>query len=60
MSEGKPATKTTFVVNSKGKFFTKVTEQYLRQEVPTGWLECEMDETPKGRVILNRCTQIGE
>lgn len=47
----KAKTKTTFYVNNKGKFFTKVSEMYLREHVPTGWMGCELDENPKGTLV---------
>ena len=48
MSDAAATSKTSFFINPKGKFFTKVTELYLRPHVPTGWAECELDEDAKG------------
>lgn len=49
MSETSATSKTSFFINTKGKFFTKVTELYLRPQVPTGWADCDLDEEVKGR-----------
>ena len=53
MGDNNTAQKTTYFINNKGRFFTRVNEMYLREDISTGWDGSEHDEDKKCRLLAH-------